>query len=163
MGQVMLRSVRCNPALLESLDLTGQWDISHVTIKRYCKLKHLHNQAGFVTVKAVEFEIMMSGGVWGEMKSVTPSSLTSHKISKFFIGPLAPHDPMEQSRHLISSDFMRERNKLLSFKRHYHFVSHLQQLSSYHNWNGYWAEEAFLMSQLFVMMPCTQGSFLYSC
>lgn len=84
MGQVMLRSVRCNPALLESLDLTGQWDISHVTIKRYCKLKHLHNQAGFVTVKAVEFEIMMSGGVWGEMKSVTPSSLTSHKISKFF-------------------------------------------------------------------------------
>ena len=55
-----------------------------------------------------------------------------HQNSKME-GPLAPHDPMEQSRHLISSDFMRERNKLLSFKRHYHFVSHLQQLSSYHN------------------------------
>ena len=92
MGWVMLRSIRCNPALLESLDFTGQWDVSHVTIKRYCKLRHLHNQAGFVRlnphksnpVKAMGFEIMMSSGVWGEMENVTPSSLISHKISKFF-------------------------------------------------------------------------------
>lgn len=55
-----------------------------------------------------------------------------HQKSKMG-GRLAPHDPMEQNHHLISSDFMHERNKLLSFKRHYHSVSHLQQLSSYHN------------------------------
>ena len=55
-----------------------------------------------------------------------------HQNSKME-GRLAPHDPMEQNHHLISSDFMHERNKVLSFKRHYHFVSHLQQLSLYHN------------------------------
>lgn len=86
-----------------------------------------------------------------------------HQSSKMK-GCLAPRDLMAYSHH-ISSNFVYERNKLLSFERHYCFVSPLQQLSACSNWNGNWTEVPYELWWVKYLLWCLEktGLFLYSC